>query len=204
MYNTTTQPPEGEWHYEYITPNLVQAEKINRVIFTGKTAYQSVTIHDTSCFGRTLVLDNKTQSTELDEFVYHEALVHASMISHPEPRKVFLAGGGEGATAREILSHKVVTQIVMADIDGEVVDICKKYLPNHHRGAFDDPRLKLHIDDALKLLENIDDSFDVGILIVVPDSKSLTEYLEHPIHQKAKEEVLLPLVKKIVVYDFQE
>ena len=50
----------------------------------------------------------------------------------------------------------------------------------------------------------VDDSFDVGILIVVPDSKSLTEYLEHPIHQKAKEEILLPLVEKIVVYDFQE
>ena len=50
----------------------------------------------------------------------------------------------------------------------------------------------------------VDDSFDVGILILVPDDKRLTEYLEHPIHQKAKEEILLPLVEKIVVYDFQE
>ena len=50
----------------------------------------------------------------------------------------------------------------------------------------------------------VDDSFDVGILVVVADSKSLTEYLEHPIHRKAKKDVLVPLVSKILVYDFQE
>ena len=50
----------------------------------------------------------------------------------------------------------------------------------------------------------VDDSFDVGILVVVPDERRLREYLDHPIHQKAKNDVLLPLVEKILVYDFQE
>ena len=168
MADPTTQPPEGEWHYEHITPDLLQAERVDKVIFTGRTAHQSVTIHDTACFGRTLVLDDKTQSTALDEFVYHEALVQPSMIAHPAPREVFLAGGGEGATAREILSHASVTRVLMADIDGEVVDLCKRYLPDHHRGAFDDPRLELHTVDALKFLEDSPQRFDVAI-IDVPD-----------------------------------
>ena len=83
-------PPEslryGDWHYEHITDDLLQVERVERVVFAGATEYQSVAIYDTACFGRTLVLDGKTQSTELDEFVYHEALVHPAMVSHPDPR----------------------------------------------------------------------------------------------------------------------
>ncbi len=49
----------------------------------------------------------------------------------------------------------------------------------------------------------VDDSFDVGILVVVPDERRLAEYLAHPIHQRAKHDVLVPLVEKILVYDFR-
>ena len=168
MADRITPRPDKEWHYEYITADLLQAERVNKVIFTGRTAYQSVTVQDTACFGRTLVLDNKTQSTELDEFVYHEALVQPSMVAHPEPRAVFVAGGGEGATIREALSHGSVERAVMVDIDREVVELCRRYLPNHHRGSFDDPRLELHHADALGFLEKTTDRFDVAI-IDVPD-----------------------------------
>ena len=168
MAGLTTSPPEGDWHYEYITPDLLQTERVKKVIYTGSTPYQSVTIHETACFGRSLVLDDKTQSTELDEFVYHEALVHPCLVSHPNPVTVFVAGGGEGATVREVLSHRSVAKAVMVDIDGQVVDLCRKYLPNHHRGAFDDPRLELHHLDALGFLEKTDQRFDV-VLIDVPD-----------------------------------
>ena len=162
-------PKPGEnWHFELITPNLIQGERVEKVLFEGQTAFQYVVVQDTACFGRTLVLDNKTQSTEVDEFVYHEALVQPSMIAHPDPQLVFVAGGGEGATIREVLSHKSVARVVMVDIDREVVELCKKYLPNHHRGAFDDPRLELHHTDALKFLEDTEDRFDV-VIIDVPD-----------------------------------
>jgi spermidine synthase len=168
MPERITPPPEGEWHYEYITPDLLQAERVEKVIFTGRTAYQSVTIQDTACFGRTLVLDDKTQSTEVDEFVYHEALVQPCLIAHPRPREVFVAGGGEGATVREVFSHPSVTRAVMVDIDEEVVELCRRHLPNHHRGAFDDPRLEFHAADALGFLEDTPSRFDVAI-IDVPD-----------------------------------
>ena len=168
MADRITPPSEGEWHYEYITPDLLQAERVNRVLFTGSTAYQSVTIQDTACFGRSLVLDEKTQSTEVDEFVYHEALVQPCLVTHPDPRAVFVAGGGEGATVREVLSHRAVARAVMVDIDGEVVELCRRYLPDHHRGSFDDPRLELHHADAFKFLEETPSSFDI-IIIDVPD-----------------------------------
>ena len=161
-------PPGGRWHYEYITPDLVQGERVERVIYEGRTAYQSVIVQDTALFGRSLVLDGKTQSTALDEFVYHESLVQPSMVTHPEPRTVFVAGGGEGATIREVLSYDSVERVVMVDIDREVVDLCKEHLGGHHEGAFEDPRLELRHLDALRYLERTDERYDVAI-IDVPD-----------------------------------
>ena len=64
-----------------------------------------------------LLLDGKAQSAEADEWVYHELLVHPAMLLHPAPRRVFIAGGGEGATAREVLRHRCVERVVMVDID---------------------------------------------------------------------------------------
>ena len=161
-------PSEVNWHYEYITPDLLQAERLNKIVYTGETPYQSVIIQDTACFGRSLVLDEKTQSTTLDEFIYHEALVLPTLISHPNPNNVFVAGGGEGATIREVLSHQSVQQVVMVDIDQEVVDLCQYYMPGFSQGAFEDPRLVLHHTDALGFLEQSTDLFDLAI-IDVPD-----------------------------------
>lgn len=156
------------WHYEHITPDTQLAVQVEQIIFEGDTPHQSVKIQDTTAFGRTLVLDNKTQSAELDEFVYHEALVHPSMISHTEPVDIFIAGGGEGATAREALSHETVKKVVMVDIDREVVELCKRFLPNHHMGSFSDPRLELYHVDAFKFLEDSHQTYDIAV-IDIPD-----------------------------------
>ena len=161
-------PLEGSWHYELITPDLYQAERIDNVFFSGRTPYQEVVVQDGAAFGRSLVLDGKTQSTEVDEFVYHEGLVHPAMISHPAPTSVFVAGGGEGATIREVLKHDAVESVVMVDIDSKVVDLCREYLPNHHRGSFDDPRVRLINADALAYLESTSERFDI-VIIDVPD-----------------------------------
>jgi spermidine synthase len=127
-----------------------------------------VQVLDTFDFGRCLILDGKTQSSEADEFVYHEALVHPALVTHSNPVTVFIAGGGEGATLREALAHNTVKRAVMVDLDGEVVDICRRFLPNHHRGAFDDPRTELHFRDAKQYLETTGDTYDV-IIIDLPD-----------------------------------
>ena len=161
-------PSRTTWYLEYITPDLVQAASLQRVLYTGRTQYQDVSLVETAPFGRMLVLDGKTQSAEVDEFIYHEALVQPAMMAHPQPRRIFIAGGGEGATAREVLRHSTVQQVKMVDLDAEVVALCREHLPNHHAGAFEDPRLQLHFQDALDYLEQTPDRFDV-IIIDIPD-----------------------------------
>ena len=157
-----------QWHSEIISEDLKQLVQVEDEIFSCQTKFQNVLIQRTSSFGTRLLLDNKTQSTELDEFIYHESLVHPSFIFHSNPKSVFVAGGGEGATIREILRYQSVENVTMVDIDEEVVKICQKYLPKHSSGAFDDPRLDLNFDDALIFLEKKKNKYDV-MIIDLPD-----------------------------------
>lgn len=161
-------PSRTNWHLESISPDLIQAAGLRQVLYTGRTKYQEVSLIETSPFGRALVLDGKTQSAEADEFIYHEGLVQPTMTAHAHPQRIFIAGGGEGATAREVLRHRGIEVVHMVDIDAEVVALCRQYLPNHHAGAFDDPRLHLHFDDAISYLERTAERFDV-VIIDVPD-----------------------------------
>jgi len=155
---------ESSWFYDHITSDMVQLHSIKETIYSGKTQFQSIEIIDTGAFGRCLVLDGKIQSSEKDEFIYHETLVHPAMITHHYPESVFIAGGGEGATAREVLRHPSVKRVVMVDIDKEVIDICRRFLPSFHKGSFDDSRLELHIADVKGYLDKCQEKFDVIIL----------------------------------------
>src|SRR4030042_1834072 len=165
--NDPDNPDKRKWLYDEVSPDLVQLHRIKKVIYSGRTEFQSVEIVDTRSFGVCLVLDGKIQSSERDEFIYHEALVHPAMLSHACPEMVFIAGGGEGATLREVLAHKAVKRVVMVDIDRQVIDICRRYLPFFHRGSFDDSRLELHFADARKYLQETNDRFDVVIIDLV-------------------------------------
>ena len=156
-----------KWFRDHLTPSLTALHGIRERIYSGRTRFQSVEIINTDSFGVCLVLDGKIQSSEADEFIYHEALVHPAMLTHPKPEKVFIAGGGEGATLREVLAHKTVKKAVMVDIDEEVVGICRRFLPSWHQHAFDDPRAELHFVDAREYLEPCSDRFDVIIIDLV-------------------------------------
>ena len=160
-------PDKSNWLHDAVSPNLVQLHSVNRVIYSGQTKFQSVDIVDTGSFGVCLVLDGKIQSSERDEFIYHEALVHPPMLSHPHPETVFIAGGGEGATLREVLAHNTTKRAVMVDIDRQVIDISLHFLPTFHQGSFDDPRAELHCTDARRYLQETNDKFDVIIIDLV-------------------------------------
>ncbi len=157
-----------EWLQDKINENFIQWHRITEVMYSGRTKFQSVQILRTGSFGKCLVLDGKIQSSEADEFVYHEALVQPPMIAHPRPESVFIAGGGEGATLREALTHKTVKRAVMVDIDAEVVALCRKYLPDESRGAFEDRRTELRHTDARNYLARSREKFDI-IVIDLPD-----------------------------------
>lgn len=152
---------------------------VKRVIYSGLTKYQKVDIVETYSFGKCLFLDGKLQSSEYDERIYHEALVHPAMMTHPEPRRVLIVGGGEGATAREVLRYPSVERAVMVDIDEELVELCKKYMPEWSQGAFEDPRLELVIGDGRKYIEETGETFDVVILDLtdpIPNTPSVLLY----------------------------
>ncbi len=121
-------------------------------------------IIDSCDFGHCLLLDGKLQSSQRDEFIYHEALVHPALITHPGPASVFIAGGGEGATLREVLTHRTVKKVVMVDIDQEAVDLCKRFLPSLHQGAFDDRRADVLHLDARKYLADSSELFDAMVM----------------------------------------
>ncbi|MCE2405552.1 MAG: fused MFS/spermidine synthase [Dehalococcoidia bacterium] len=167
----------GKWHFELVTNDMMVLYRIKDVVHTGKTSYQDVDILDTETFGRCLVLDGKTQSTEVDEHVYHEALVHPSLLLHGGPGSVFIGGGGEGATLREVLAHRSVERVTMVDLDAEVVDLCRRFLPRHHRGTFDDPRVDLRHADAREYLASTADTYDVIVLDLVDPLEGGTSYL---------------------------
>lgn len=159
------------WFWEYVTPHLIQQFSISDILYSGKSEFQSVQVIDTPAFGRCLVLDGKIQCSEADEFIYHESLVHPAMVTHPKPETVFIAGGGEGATLREVLAHSTVKRVVMVDIDKKVPDICKKFLPSLGQDSFEDSRVELLHMDAMKYLDETQEKFDVIII-------DLTEPLE--------------------------
>ncbi|HUV75322.1 MAG TPA: polyamine aminopropyltransferase [Dehalococcoidales bacterium] len=158
----------SKWFHDRISRNFIQLHSFEETLYTGQTKFQSAEVIRSSRFGKFLALDGKIQSSEMDEFIYHEALVQPSMITHPCPETVFIAGGGEGATLREVLSHKTVKRAVMVDIDDEVIALCKQYLPNHSHGSFEDRRTELRHTDARDYLAKSGEKFDV-VIIDLPD-----------------------------------
>ena len=175
----TSFPNQPSWYSEHLTPDLVQAARLEQVLYSGHTKYQSVSLIETASFGRMLILDGKTQSSESDEFIYHEALVQPIMVAHPRPEHIFVAGGGEGATIREVLKHTTVRQVQMVDLDQEVVELCRKYLPNHHAGSFEDVRTSLHFEDALAYTDGFSNREDYYLLVVLkPSGMLLWEHLK--------------------------
>jgi spermidine synthase len=150
--------------FEPVSRTVSLALSLKKVLLDVKTKYQHVQIVEIEEFGRALILDGLIQCTEADEYLYHESLVHPVMITHPKPKKVLIVGGGDGAALREVLKHDVVEEVILVDIDGELVDIARKYLEVIHKGSFNDPRSRVVIMDGFKYIEESNDRYDVVIL----------------------------------------
>lgn len=153
-------PPAYVWFREPVERKLTISHLCERLIYSGQSRYQRIDIVDTAMHGRMLFLDGVAQSAECDEFIYHEMLVHPALCSHPSPRSVLVIGGAEGATLREILRHPGIERVVMVDIDGELIDVCKRYLEGWHQGSYADPRLHLVTGDGRRYVEQHQETFD--------------------------------------------
>lgn len=137
-----------------------QSVQVRKVLYDGQSDFQHIQVLDTVPFGRMLVLDDATQTSVVDEYVYHEMLVHVPMMAHPDPKRVLIIGGGDGGALRRALEHPV-EKATMVEIDGEVVRVSRELLPEIAGDAFTHPRGELLIDDGVKYLRETQEHFDV-------------------------------------------
>jgi spermidine synthase len=137
--------------------------RAKNVLYSGKSEFQEIDVIDTDFFGKVLLLDGLVMTTEKDEVFYHEMITHIPMLSHPEPKDVLVIGGGDGGTIREVLRHPSVKRAVLCEIDGEVIEVCKKYLPQL-ASKLDDPRVDIQVRDGIEYIANSKNEFDIILI----------------------------------------
>ncbi len=153
------------WYTEFQTKDVGLTARVQETLFSGRSDFQEIAVVDSRQFGRMLVLDGVFQTCIFDEFIYHEMIVHVPLCTHPNPRQVLVIGGGDGGSVREVVKHPTVERAEMVEIDGMVVETCKKYLPeisvvlneNH-------PKVFLKIDDGIQHMKEASSRYDVIIV----------------------------------------
>jgi len=152
------------WFHERgeLWPGQAMSLQVKKVIDHHRSKFQDVLVFESANHGNVLVLDGVIQVTERDEFAYQEMIAHIPLFAHPDPKRVLVIGGGDGGVLREVARHPGVEEITICEIDGDVIDVSKKYLPNLSKG-YDDPRVKVRVMDGAKFMDENKDSFDVII-----------------------------------------
>lgn len=160
---------ERTWYTETLYENddnigYTQKFCIKRKIYEDSSEHQQLSVFENPKFGRVLALDGVIQTTEADEHFYHEMMVHVPLLSLEKAENILVIGGGDGGIIREVCKHQQVKHITMVEIDSDVVEFCKKYLPNHSAGAFDDPRLELVFADGAAFVKQATQKYDAIIV----------------------------------------
>ncbi|NLA57805.1 MAG: polyamine aminopropyltransferase [Firmicutes bacterium] len=151
------------WYTEKQTENVGMTCKTKGTLMRKRSPYQEIAIIDTMQFGRMLLLDGIVQTTVADEFVYHEMIAHVPLNAHPHPRKVAVIGGGDGGTIREVIKHDTVEKAVLVEIDAEVIEASRQYLPEISCGL-DDERVEILITDGIEHIRESKNTYDVIII----------------------------------------
>lgn len=155
----------SEQFYKEITPaGFGIAIKVKEVLFSEQSPFQKVEIIDSdSTLGKILTLDDLMMTTEGDEQFYHEMIAHIPMLNHKCPKSVLVIGGGDGGTVREVLKHETVERVVLCEIDGMVIDACKKYLPTI-AGELENPKVEVLVQDAIEYIKDKENEFDIVLI----------------------------------------
>lgn len=153
------------WYSEFQTPNLRLSARVKETLYMGKSDFQEIAVLDTFEFGRMLALDGVFQTSVWDEFIYHEMITHVPMFVHPNPRSVLIIGGGDGGAAREALRHPGVETVEMVEIDGAVVEVCKRFLPEISAVLISGhDKFRLKIGDGIDHMAQATDKYDVIVV----------------------------------------
>ena len=138
--------------------------RASKLIASAESEFQKIELFSTPKFGKVLRIDNYFMTSEKDEFFYHENMVHPAMLSHPNPKKILIIGGGDGGAAKEYLRHPSVEKIIIAEIDSVVIDFCKEHLSKVHGDSFSNSKVEVKICDGKKFIEESSDQFDIILL----------------------------------------
>ena len=138
--------------------------RIDKLLHEDRTAHQHLVVFENEAFGRVLALDGIVQTTERDEFVYHEMLVHVPLLAHGAVRQVLIIGGGDGGSLEETLKHRDVERVTMVELDPVVIELSRRFLPSIGGDAFDDRRTELVIGDGLEFVAESRGRFDLIIV----------------------------------------
>ncbi len=144
---------------EYQTAASGNFFTVKDVLYEGRSKYQRIEIIRNKDYGRVLFLDGLVQTTERDEFTYHEMLAHPAMCSHPRPANILIIGGGDGGALREVLKHPV-RKARLVEIDGRVIEACREHFP-WLRAALRDRRAELVVEDGNVFIDEVRETFDV-------------------------------------------
>jgi len=161
----------GELVFEDVAGQAYFGFRFERRLLSRQTAYQRLELLESATLGRTLRLDGRYMTSEAEEFFYHEALVHPAATAHPAPRSALIIGGGDGGALEELLKHRGIEQATLVDLDGEVIDVARRYLEKIHRGALDDPRATVLVENGVDFLARTSDRYDLILLdLTDPDT----------------------------------
>ena len=144
-----SQDKKYNWIEENFKDRIIMRYPMKRTLFSEKSPFQQVDVVETDGFGNMLLNDNYVMITERDEFIYHEMIAHVPLFVHPEPKKVLVIGGGDGGTIREAIRHPSVEHCDLVEIDGAVIEACKKFIPLT-ASALDNSRVSVHVEDGVK------------------------------------------------------
>ena len=149
---------------EYTAPGVGYFAEVDQYLVKQRSQFQKLAIFQNRTLGKVLVLDDLFQTSEKDEFFYHEAMVHPAMLAHENPEKVLILGGGDLGAAEEVLKYPSVKRVFQIDIDQEVVEICKKELTGIHHDCYKDERFEIAFQDGYEYMMNEGEIFDVLIM----------------------------------------
>lgn len=153
----------NKWINETLHTSWQQNFETTQLLIDTHTSYQHLQIFENPTFGKVMMLDGVTQTTERDEFIYHEMLAHIPMIAHGSATSVLVIGGGDGGIIRELLKHPKLDSVTIVEIDKGVVEYSKLYMPSISQNAFESEKVNLHIADAASFVQTTKDKFDVII-----------------------------------------
>ncbi|WP_337860293.1 polyamine aminopropyltransferase [Ferroplasma sp.] len=146
------------WFSERYSDNLQLSFRIKDQLLSIKTDYQRIDLFDTYDFGKLLSIDGTVQLTEKDEYVYHEMITMVPYYFNSMPSNVLVIGGGDGGAARRLLDLGI-KKITNVEIDGNVVEVSKKYFPDI-ASSFKSPDVKLIVGDGIKFIKESKEKFD--------------------------------------------